>query len=44
MNFRPLMFMTSYLCKLPARDPNTSDNGHLKHENNFEQKSTNQKF
>ena len=27
--------MTSYLCKLPARDPNISDNGHLKHENNF---------
>ena len=29
------MFMTSYLCKSPARDHNISDNGRLKHENNF---------
>ena len=25
--------MTSYLCKSPARDPNISDNGHVKDEN-----------
>ena len=35
MNFTPLVFMTSYLCKSPARDPNIPDNGHVKHENNF---------
>ena len=29
------MFMTAYLCKSPAHDPNISDNGHLKHENTF---------
>ena len=29
------MFMTSYLCKSPAGDPNISDNGDLKNENNF---------
>ena len=29
------MFMTSYLSKSPTCDPNISDNGHLKHENNF---------
>ena len=35
MKFTPLVLMTSYLCKSPARDPNISDNGHVKHENNF---------
>ena len=27
--------MMSYLCKSPACDPNISDNGNLKYENNF---------
>ena len=44
MKFRPIMLMTSYLCKSPARYPNISDNGHFKHENNFWKKSTNRKF
>ena len=29
------MFMTSYLCKLPALNPNISDDDHLKYEDNF---------
>ena len=35
MKFTSLVFMMSYLYKSPARDPNISDNGHVKHENNF---------
>ena len=35
MKFTLLVFMTSYLYESPARDPNISDNGHVKHENNF---------
>ena len=35
MKFKPLVFMMSYLCYLPARDPSISDDDHLKHENNF---------
>ena len=44
MKFTPLVFMTSYLCKSHVRDPNISDNGHVKHENIFEQKCINGKF
>ena len=35
MKFRPLVFITSYLWKLPARDRNILDNGNLMHGNNF---------
>ena len=45
MKFSPIMFMTSYLFKSPARlnDPYISDNCHLKHDNNFWTKSINRK-
>ena len=29
------MFKTSYLCKLPALNPNISDDDHLKYEDHF---------
>ena len=33
--FRPIMFLTSYLCKSPAGDPRISDNVDLKNEHHF---------
>ena len=38
VKFRPLMFLRSYLYRKPSRDPNISDNDHLKHENIFSAK------
>ena len=34
IKIRPIIFMTSYLCKSPAGHPKFSENGHLKHESN----------